>query len=75
MGIFEIFVKNVQNQFSIALCLVFSYVAIFFWLRKLYDFVALEKGYRMSYTRKMVPSIFEKKNVSKGAVVLQSHTM
>ena len=38
-------------------------------------FVALEKGYRMSCTRKMVTSIFVKKNVSKGAAVLQSRTM
>ena len=36
-------------------------MAIFFWLSKIYDFVALEKGYRMSCTRKMVPSILRRK--------------
>jgi hypothetical protein len=52
MKIVYIFVNNIQNQFSITLRLVFPYVAIFYPLWKIHDFVALEKGYRMSYTRK-----------------------
>jgi hypothetical protein len=47
------------------MCFGKSQVANFFLVWKIYRFAAPEKRYWMNYTRKMAPSTFDDKNVSK----------
>ena len=58
--------KKTRNHDSEIVRSGVSQVAMFFWVGKIDIFVALDKIYRMRYTRKMTHSTFWDKNCSEG---------